>query len=81
MVIPVYVVSEGKALYDWIYWSRDEPRGLGAKIQNPVRHILTDVPWGVDVKSSLKDNLKIPDIFFSATVNPLNSTLYTGRIS
>ena len=37
MVIPVYGVSEGEALCDWIYESRDEPRRLGVKIQNPDR--------------------------------------------
>ena len=31
------------------------------------------------LKSSLKDNPKIPDILFSAPVSPLNPTLYTGR--
>ena len=31
MVIPVYGVSEGEALSDWIYKSHIEPRSLGAK--------------------------------------------------
>ena len=52
----------------------------GAKIPNPVRQILPDVPWGGDVKSCQTDNPKIPNIFFRAPVSPLNSTLYAGRI-
>ena len=43
MVITVYGVSESEALCD-------DPRSLGAKIQNPVRQIPPDVPWGEDVK-------------------------------
>ena len=37
------------------------------------------IPWGSDIKSSERDNPKIPDIFFSMLVSALNSTLYTGR--
>ena len=46
MVISVYGLSGGEVLCDWIYESRDEPRNLGAKIQNPVWQIPPDVPWG-----------------------------------
>ena len=31
MVIPVYGVGEGEALFEWIYLSPDEPRSLGTK--------------------------------------------------
>ena len=58
MVIPVYEVSEGEALCDWIYYSRDEPRSLDAKIQNSVRRIPPVVLWGRDVIISEKDNPK-----------------------
>ena len=79
MVILVFGGSKGKALCDWVFQSRDEPRSLGAKIQNTVRETPPDVPRDEDVKSSQRDNRKIPDIFFSMPGSPLNSTLYTGR--
>ena len=48
--------------------------------QNPkYSQIQSGVPWGGDIKSSRRDNRKIPEIFFSTPVSLLNSTLYTGR--
>ena len=46
-----------------------------SKIQS---EIPLDVPCGGNVKRPQKDNLKVPDIFFSAPVSPLNSAFYTG---
>ena len=49
-------------------------------VQNPKSsQIPPDILWGSDIKSSQRDNPKIPDIFFSIPVSPLNSTLYTGK--
>ena len=48
------------------------------KIQSDRLH-LTFRQWG-DVKSSQKDNPKIPDIFFSVPVSSLNSTYTQGRL-
>ena len=75
----MYVISEGDALCDWIYWSHDELRSLGAKIQTPVWQIPPDVPWGGDIKNFQKNNPKTPDIFLSAPVSPLTSTVQTER--
>ena len=45
--------------------------------QNPKSSQIDSIQWGSDIKSSERDDLKIPDLFFSTPVSPLNSTLYT----
>ena len=79
MVIPVYGVSEGEDLCDWIYTNpmmSPEVLVQKSKIQSDRFH----QTFCGDIKSSQKDNPMIPDIFFSTPVSPSNSTVYTGRI-
>ena len=78
MVIPVYRVSDGGALCDWIYQSRDEPRSLGAISKIPADRFHQRFHEAA-IRRAPRNHPEIPDIFSNAPVSPLNSGLYTGR--